>query len=243
MIYAAGAGAQIATVSIADDFPPEIASLPRYSSFPMDYEALVAQQPDLLLATSAINNPKDAEQFTSIGLPVVYYDFKSWADIPRVIRSIGQLMGTEATAEAYADSLDNAIRALKSKTADVPAKRVLFLIGSEQLYAFGRDNYIHEAIAFAGGESITADLDTVSPILSEEYVITSQPEVIVGTFRSAAALLENHPSFKDVPAIVNNRVCIIEGSHVLRPGPRLLLGIEAMAACIHPDAFDESVGE
>ncbi len=240
LLYAIGAGHQVAGVSIADDYPPQIASLPRYSSYPMDFEALVALKPDFLVATDAINNPKDADQFTSIGLPVMYFSFKTWQDIPRVMRVLGSITGNPASANQVADSLEAQSELLASKLATVAPPRTLFLIGADQLYAFGAGNYIHEAITMAGGESITADLDTVSPILSEEFVLTSKPDVIIGTFGDVEKLLEHHPAFRNVPAILNRRVCTIDASLVLRPGPRLLAGIQEMARCLHPTLFATS---
>lgn len=241
LLYVIGAGPQVAGVSVSDDYPPQIASLPKYSSYPMDFEALVALAPDFLVATDAINNPKDADQFTSIGLPVLYFSFKAWQDIPRVMRVLGKITGNRVSANKAADSLETEAGLLAAQVASVPPVRTLFLIGADQLYAFGAGSYIHEAIQMAGGESITATLDTVSPILSEEFVLTSKPDVIIGTFDGVEKLLTHHPAFRNVPAILNNRVCNIEASLVLRPGPRLLAGIQEMARCLHPTLFATSV--
>lgn len=243
LLFAIGAGSQVAAVSLADDFPPQIENLPRFSSFPVDYEALLALDPDMLIATDAINNPKDASQFSSLGLPVVYFSFNTLGDIPRVMRALGVLANRTASANAAADSLAQRMAAVRRRVADARPERALFLIGADQLYAFGRDNYIHEAIAHAGGVSVTADIDTVSPILSEEFILTARPEVILGTFRSKDQLLENHPALQSVPALQHDRVCLIPPSLVLRPGPRIVAGIEAMARCLHPARFPDRDGE
>ncbi|MEM8486889.1 MAG: ABC transporter substrate-binding protein [Bacteroidota bacterium] len=238
LLYAIDAGDLVTAVSLADDYPPAVDTLPRYSSYPMDFEALVGYGPDLLIATDAINNPRDAEQFTSVGLKIAYFSFKSWADIPRVMRALGDITDRSTAATQAADALDAQRMAIQQKTAAVKPTRALFLIGSDQLYAFGRDNYIHEAIAIAGGKSLTDSLAAVSPILSEEFVLTAQPDVILGSIQGAAQLLTHHPAFENVPALANDRVCTVDGSLVLRPGPRLLEGITAMARCMHPELFE-----
>ncbi len=240
LLYAVGAGDQVAAVSLADDFPPQIDTLPKFSSFPVDYEALVALQPDVLVATDAINNPKDARQFISLGLEVMYYSFKTLDDIPRVMRELGKLTGNNESAERAAETIENRIQAVMDRVSDVEPVRALFLIGADQLYAFGHGNYIHEAIARAGGNSLTANIEAVSPILSEEFILTSRPDVILGTFRSTEQLLTHHPALKNVPAIANKRVCLLSPSLVLRPGPRIIEGIEAMAHCLHPALFTPS---
>ena len=109
---------------------------------------------------------------------------------------------------------------------------VVFLIGSDQLFSFGAGSYIHEIIDIAGGVSLTAEIDSPAPILSEEYVLTSQPDVIAGTFSDAASLEENHPAFESIPAVKNDRICRIPSSLILRPGPRLTEGAATLAKCL-----------
>ena len=78
IVYAAGAGSLVAAVSQADDHPPAVESLPKFSSFPLDYEALVFHAPNVVLATDQINNPRDADEIESLGIPVVYFSFEGW---------------------------------------------------------------------------------------------------------------------------------------------------------------------
>ena len=233
ILYIAGAGDQVVAVSHADDFPESIKTLPRFNSFPMDYEALVNIQPDVIIGTDQINNPRDAHLFESLGIPVLYFSFESWSDIPRIIRKVGSITSNEEVANLRADSLENAVEQIRQDVAsNAKRPRVLLLIGSDQLFAFGKDSYVHEMIQIAGGVSLTESLETPSPVLTEEFVISSEPDLIVGTFSDASELLENHPAFQSVPAIQNNQICVIEQSLVLRPGPRLVDGIHELAECI-----------
>ena len=233
VLYTAGAGDQIAAVSHADDFPEAIKALPRFNSLPMDYEALVRMKPDVILGTDQINNPRDAHLFESLGTPVLYFSFNTWADIPRVIRYVGSITADPTYANAAADSLEQRVSAIQDQIpVDLERPRVLILIGSDKLYSFGKDSYVHELIEIAGGFSITESLDSSSPELSEEYVIQSNPDIILGTFAREVDLLENHPSFQSVPAIRNNQICMVEASLILRPGPRLVQGMEEIAACV-----------
>lgn len=234
VLYAAGADSQVAAVSHADDFPSEILSLPRFNSLPMDYEALVRMRPDVILGTDQINNPRDAHLFESLGTPVLYFSFNNWADVPRVIRLVGTITSNVEKADAVADSLIERVEQIQELVPpDIERPRVLILIGSDKLYSFGKDSYVHELIEIAGGFSITESLDSSSPELSEEYVITSNPDMILGTFANEVDLLENHPAFQSVPAIRDNHICMVDASLILRPGPRLVEGMEEIAACIH----------
>lgn len=236
VLYAAGAGPQVIAVSHADDYPAAIETLPRYGSLPMDFEALVSLQPDLLIATDALNNPRDVHLFEALDLPIAYFSFNTWSDVPRVIRKLGILTGHEAASSTKADSLEAKAAALKNQLSTVQnGPSLLFLIGDDALFAFGKGSYIHEIIQMSGGTSITEAIETKAPVLSEEFVLSAQPEIIAGTFGHDHKLLEHHPTFEALPAIQNSRVCAIAPSLVLRPGPRLIEGAITLAHCIHPD--------
>ena len=236
ILYAAGAGSHVVAVSQADDYPPDVESLPRFSSFPLDYEALLSYAPEVVIGTNEVNNPRDAHLMESLGMPVIYFSFDGWADVLDAIRQTGKLAGSTTQADAVVDSLDALMDGIANTFDSIETKpSVLFLIGSDQLFSFGAGSYIHDIIAVAGGESLTAEIENRSPILSEEFVLTARPDVIIGTFDKPETLLERHSVFENVPAIAEDRVCIVEPSLVLRPGPRLVDGVLALASCIHPD--------
>jgi ABC-type Fe3+-hydroxamate transport system substrate-binding protein len=119
--------------------------------------------------------------------------------------------------------------------------RVLVLIGDETLYSFGKGSYVHELVRLAGGRSITSTIETSAPTLSEGYVLTEKPDVIIGTWGpdyDPSTLLDLHPTWDVVPALQNGRVYSLPSSLLLRPGPRLVQGAQRMAARLHPDRFD-----
>jgi ABC-type Fe3+-hydroxamate transport system substrate-binding protein len=239
IVFAAGAGSILVGVTTADDYPPAVDTLARFSALPVDFEAITALQPELVLATDQVNTPRDAETFDALDMPVYFFSFSTVGDILASIRTTGDLLGTSAVATAAADSLAASLNALRARTDDVEGRpRVLFLIGDDTLYAFGAQSYIHTLIHLAGGESVTADLDAQAPTLNEEYVLTQQPDVIIGAFGAAYdpdRLLDLHPSWDVVPAIQNDRVYSLNPNLLLRPGPRLVEGAWQMAHRLHPD--------
>ena len=52
-----------------------------------------------------------------------------------------------------------------------------------------------------------------------------------------ASLLRDHPTFFNLPAVVNGRVYGMDPDLVSRPGPRLVEGLERLARLLHPEAF------
>jgi len=244
LVYAAGAGSTLVAVTTSCDYPPAVRSLDHVSALPVDFEAIVAKTPDLVLATDQINPPGDTETFGAVDVPTYFFSFGSLDDVFGALRTMGTLLGTEAAARDSAQTLEHEVETLRARTNELPEAdrpRVLVLIGDETLYSFGAGSYVHNLVELAGGRSITASIDTKAPTLSEEYVLKEKPDVIVGAWGSdydLDRLLELHPTWDVVPAVQNGRVYSLPSSLLLRPGPRLVQGARRMAAHLHPDRFE-----
>lgn len=238
LLFAAGAGAKVAGVSTVDNFPPAVYSLPRYSAVPLDIEAIVALDVDLVLASEQVNTPGTAATFTAVGIPVYFVTVSALEDVTRVIRDLGELLQTSEAASHRAVELEDSLRQLSMLTADIPEPPdILFLIDYMTLYAFGQGSYIHSIIQIAGGRSITESLSARFPILTDEFVLTANPDVIAGSFGmdfEMSRLLVYHPTWDILPAVTSNQVHGLEADLYLRPGPRLIAGAWKLAAVLHP---------
>ncbi|MFB6272144.1 MAG: ABC transporter substrate-binding protein [Salinibacter sp.] len=243
IVYAAGGGSSLVAITESGDYPPPVDTLPHVSALPVDFEAITAQTPDLVLATEQINAPKDAKTFEALGVPIYFFSFESLEDIVQSIRTTGELLGTKAAAADSAASLRQAMNALRVRTASIPTAqrpRVLVLVGDDTLYSFGQGSYVHTLVELAGGRSITADIENQAPTLSEEYVLTQKPDVILGLWGEnydPARLLDLHPTWDIVPALQKGQVYSLPAALIARPGPRVLKGARRLARRLHPNLF------
>ena len=243
IVYATGAGSRLAAVTSSCNFPAAADTLAHVDALPVDFEAVAARNPELVLATEQINAPRDADTFAAIDVPVYFFSFPTVQSVFNAVRRTGELLGTTEAAADTARALEASLDRLRRRTARIDTTdrpRVLVLIGDETLYAFGGGSYVHTLVNAAGGRSVTAGLDAAAPTLSEEYVIQQQPDVIVGAFGAdydTDRLLALHPTWDVVPAIQHGRVYSLPPELLLRPGPRLVQGAEAMAEVLHPGLF------
>ena len=239
LIYAAGGQSKLVGVTTADDYPPETLALPRISALPVDFEAILALDPDLVLASEQVNSPNDAATLAAVDIPVFFVSITQIDDLFRVIRRLGSLLGTEQTANMYADSLSNRLQLLRLQTQQFKHQPLtLFLISDLTLYSFGRGSYIHELIEVAGGRSATSNLTTRAPVLTDEFVLARQPEVIVGSFGAdfdPDDLLVHHPAWDALDAVATKQVYTVDAGYFLRPGPRLIDGAWQLARKLHPE--------
>lgn len=247
IVHAAGAGSKLVAITTSGDYPPSVDTLPHVSALPVDFEAVAAQEPDLVLATDQINAPKDTETFASLEIPIYFFSFDTLDDIVESIRTTGRLLGTEADAQDSAAVLQRGIDSLRARTGSIPEDqrpRVLVLVGDDTLYSFGEGSYVHTLVELAGGRSITTDIENQAPTLSDEYVLTEKPDVIVGLWGSdydSSRLLDLHPTWDVVPALQNDRVYSFPTALLARPAPRVLEGARQLARRLHPELFSSSV--
>jgi len=243
IVHAAGAGSKLVAITRSGDHPPSVDTLPHVSALPVDFEAVAAQEPDLVLATDQINAPNDIETFESLNIPIYFFSFDTLDDIVESVRTTGRLLGTEATAADSAAALQRSIDSLRARTGTLLKEerpRVLMLVGDDTLYSFGQGSYVHTLVTLAGGRSITADIENQAPTLSDEYVLAQKPDVIVGLWGSnydPARLLDLHPTWDVVPALQNNQVYSFPTALLARPTPRVLDGARQLAHRLHPERF------
>ncbi len=238
--YAAGAGAQLVGVTGACDYPAAVDTLPEVSALPFNAEAVAALRPDLVLGTTQINNPRLTEMMEAIGAPAAFFSFGSASDIFDAIRAVGRLAGTSSRADAAADSLQDAFSALRHRTGAISNRpSVLLLVGDRMLYSFGAKSYVQDVILAAGGRSVTATIESVAPVLTDEFVLQQRPEVIIGAWGAEydiRRLIEYHPSWSALPAVRNRRVYTVPPSLILRPGPRVVEGARMIAGILFPES-------
>ncbi|MEM6327191.1 MAG: ABC transporter substrate-binding protein, partial [Bacteroidota bacterium] len=120
-------------------------------------------------------------------------------------------------------------------------RRVLLLIGVDNgtLFAFGRDSYASEVVRIAGGNNATDGVpgDAAQPAV--ESILAAPPDVILvaGDGDVRARLVDAVPALAVLPAVQEGRVYAVHADHILRPGPRTVLALEAIARRLHPEVF------
>jgi iron complex transport system substrate-binding protein len=237
LLAAAGGLHTLVAASAADDYPPEVNRLPRFSVLPVDFEAVVSLDPDVVFATDQVNSPRDTGTFESLSIPIMFYSFDTLDDIPRVIEEMGHILGTGQVAREAAATFRRRVEDVRTAVADLERPRVLFLVSDRTLYSFGQGSYVQEMIEAAGGVSVTDHFTQPAPVLSEEFVLRAAPDVIIGAFGDLydpSRLLAMHPTWDVVPAVIHGRVYSVDPSVAYRPGPRVAEFVERIAHLLHP---------
>jgi iron complex transport system substrate-binding protein len=112
---------------------------------------------------------------------------------------------------------------------------VFVQVSKEPLFTIGKDAFLNSVITFAGGASVTADVETAFPKLSKETASALNPEAII--LSDSEDNQEPNEAFKNSPAVKNGRVYKVNADILSRPGPRLVDALEQIAKDLHPEKF------
>jgi iron complex transport system substrate-binding protein len=237
-VYVLGVSTQLVGRSSACDFPPEAASVPIVGGFGRpSLEAVVACKPDVVFFTD-VEKPGLFAALGAAGVRAVRLPCESWEDIERAAHTIAAEAGHPERAVAWVASSRARRKALQQKVERrMPAQaapRVYLEVWGDPLTTVGAGSYLTDVIARAGGTNICAVLPGAYPHVSPEWVTSQRPECIVLAYmRGGAAVAESlprRPGWESLPAVVHGHILHqMDPDLLLRPGPRLLEGMEQLA--------------
>jgi iron complex transport system substrate-binding protein len=169
---------------------------------------------------------------------LVSLDPRSVADVLNDIGTIGEATGHAAEARALVASLEGRLAAVAARTAGRRRRpRVAALEWLDPPFAGG--HWVPEMIAAAGGEDALADPGSKSRRLTWEEIQAADPDLIVAMpcgFDAAGAqgqidAIAERPEWRALRAVREGRVFAVDANGCFsRPGPRLVDGIEQLAA-------------
>jgi iron complex transport system substrate-binding protein len=246
ILFAVGAGPQTVGRDELSDFPAEAAAVSSIGSTfgQLNTEAIVALQPDLVLAAS-ITAPEQVQALEDLGLTTyVLPNPNDFAGFYQNLQTVGQLTGQQAEAAELAASLEARVTAVAEQLQGADRPRVFYEAdGSDPTapWTTGSGTFQSVLIDLAGGANVAAEI-TGWGQFSLERLVAVDPQVILfgsGTFvPTTAESLAARPGWGAMSAVADGRVHAIDTNWVDRPGPRLVEALEAMVRVIHPELFD-----
>jgi iron complex transport system substrate-binding protein len=181
IVFAAGAGSQLAAVVRYSDYPEAAARVPQVGDASrLDIERILAIRPDLVLGWKSGNPAHDLARLEALGFPLFVTEPRRLTDIARLVRTVGALAGTQSTAEAAASAVERELEALRRRYSARPVVRVFYEIWHRPLLTINADHIISDVIALCGGRNVFADAPLFTPAVSLEAVLAARPDVILG---------------------------------------------------------------
>jgi iron complex transport system substrate-binding protein len=242
-LFALGLGDRVVGVSDYCNYPEEAKLKPSIGNyFNPSLEPIVALEPDLVLTDGHSESIKGLEP---LGITFFVIDPKDIDGILKDIELLGKITGTEKEARALVSGMNSSLAQVVSLAEGAPKVRVFYVFDATDFnnpWTAGPGSFVDALITMAGGENIAAQAPGAWVQFSIEQLVSSDPEVILidASMGTAVVLKEElmaHPAWQGVTAVKQDRIYIIDGDLVNRPGPRIVQGLEEIAKIIHPELF------
>jgi len=234
ILFALGAGDRVVGVTSYCDYPPEAREKPPVGdTLKPSVEKMIAVKADLVIISTASQVEASFRRLEELGIPVYVSNPRSIDGVIESIERLGELIDARERARQLTDELRSRIATVEARVADASRPSVLVILGTEPLITAGAGSFINDLINRAGARSISAGEKADYPQYSIETVIARQPEIIL----LQAGGNELTPRLRQTPAARSNRVYHIDDDLLLRPGPRIVDGLDQLAAKCHPELF------
>lgn len=229
--YAAGAGEHLVGVVSYSDYPPGARQLPQVGNYKkIDFEALLALQPDIVLAWGSGNPSSQLARLADLGVPVFIAEPRQLDDIALLLERIGALAGTQDLADAAAADFRRRHAALRDRYSDKAPVSVFYQVWHRPVMTINGEHTISAVIRLCGGRNVFADLPQLAAQIGLEAVLAADPDAIV-----ASGMDEARPDWLDLwnkwpqlSAVRNGNLFFIPPDIIQRHSPRILDGAQRL---------------
>jgi iron complex transport system substrate-binding protein len=245
ILYAIGADDLLLGCDQFSDYPEPAQALAVISAGygTLDVETITSLAPDLVLAAEIIS-AEQVQAMRSLGLTVFYIaNPDSLPDgLYANMHTIGELSGRRSGAEKAVAGLQGRFQAVAERVAGTTSRPLVYveLDGSDPArpYTAGAGSFIDMLVGLAGGRNLGASLSSEWAQISAEEIFRADPDIILlgdTAFGVTVESVADRPGWQNLSAVQQNAVYAVDSDLVLRPGPRMIDGLEFIAAILHPE--------
>jgi iron complex transport system substrate-binding protein len=235
LLFSIGAGGRVVGVIDYSDYPVEALSLPVIGRHDLlDMEAIVALQPDLIVAWQSGNPRSSLRRLEELGFAVYIAEPSSLDSIADQVERLSVLSGLPEQGAQLAAQFRQELKALAETHQGVERVSVFYQVWHSPLISVGGGELINDIISLCGGSNIFADL-AVGPKVSVEGVLQHNPDVIIASGMDIARpeWLDDWLRWPHLKAVQNQQLYFIPPDLVQRHSLRALQG--ASLLCQHLD--------
>ncbi len=222
------------------------------SIYRLDEAELARLQPDLIVTQElcdvcavAYSEVRRAVRRLPGDVPVLSLEPRSVEEICASVEEVGTALGLDENARATAATMRDRITEIGARARPEPRPRVVCIEWTDPLMVGG--HWVPEMVRLAGGVDVLGDEGVPSRYVSWDEVLESQPEVMMvmpcgydlATTIDLMTEVASRPGFDDLECARSRRVLAVDGSsYFSRPGPRIVDGLEILAAALRGEAGD-----
>ena len=234
ILFAIGLGEK-EIVGITDycDYPKEVNKILKIGSLTtVNIEEIIALKPDYVFSAGDEASPLNS-RLKGAGLNVTILDPQNINETFSAILAIGRIVNREEAAKKVVSGMRAKLTEIHNKTKAISHKKKIYVeIWDDPITSCGRGSFVDEAVTEAGGINITGSISTPYPAVSQEFIIRENPDFIILGYmargqKNLINIISKRFGWQGINAVrAKNIITDIDPNLILRPGPRIVDGIE-----------------
>ena len=190
----------------------------------LDVAQVQALRPDLVVASAEENRREDIQALVQAGLPV-------FVTLPTTVAGaidlLEQLAGMTGAVKAGGRVVAEARRALAEVQASNEGRqpvRTFCPIWRRPWMTVGPGSYMHDFITVCGGDNVFGHRHERYPRVQLSEMVERDPEVVLlpdEPYRFGPEHVSEISAFREVSAVRDGRIYLLEGKHLCWYGPRI----------------------
>jgi iron complex transport system substrate-binding protein len=247
-LFALGLGDRVVGVTRFCAHPQEALALPKIGGhLDPNFEAIVSLEPDLVVVIPSSHDNRLRLEF--LGIRVLEVDQHDVEAVLESVSEVAEACGVPDRGRALRGELERELERIQAVVAGAPRPRAVVVVGHQvgegavrSVWAAGRDTFYDGVVRIAGGVNALDGGIARYPELSREGLSTLDPDVVLDVIAGVderrldlETVREGWMRLTELRAVRDHRVNVLEGDHMVVPGPRLPEMVEAVARALHPE--------
>jgi len=190
----------------------------------------------LVFASADMNRPDQVKRLESLNINVFVVYPNTVKETLETILSIGQVTNNSQAAEELVTDFSRRLQHIEQQIDQRPRVSALVCVMLQPLVVAGPNTIVGDILRYAGAINPVPAGNNNYPTWNMEALLRIDPEVIIVSAHpgqpAPAAVFDQWPQLR---AVREQRIIETVADWIHRPGPRMILGIEALAKALHPD--------
>ena len=242
VLYAVGCERRIVADDFYSDYPIAAKAKPHVNGVGPSREQMLGLHPDLIILFDQTFTVQKADEWQrTYGVPVYVTNGGTYKAVERDILQIGTLAVSRQRANQVVKSMDDTLTSVTAAVAKQATPKVFVVVWNNPLMTAGRGTFIDDLIHLAGGVDVASAHVVGYPTYSPEQLVADDPDVILTGTTGSVTLKQKVSSLSSLNlcAETSGFSFAVPDDWTVRPGPRLALGLEAIARVLHPKCFNQ----
>lgn len=229
LVFALGVEDRLVAVPQTADYPEEARRLPHID--PANVESILAHRPDLVLATTAGNDPRIVGRLADLGVRTFTVDPTSLRRVAEGFLLVSEALGVAARGRELERVFSFRVTRARANAAALPLRTGLFIVWWQPLMVAGPGTFHHDVLGAAGLANLAPGGAGRYPRINPELLLDPRLDTVVVPdeleLRTGYARLAREPVGRRLTS-GDVQVLWLTADPASRPGPRLVDALEQL---------------